>query len=90
MNFIGIIAAIISAIRTLPQIIALVKEIMSLFHSLDSSTQVSDKSALLKEFRAALKLARETHDVSALEDFHKKLGALCADGMCDVPGAPRV
>lgn len=82
MSIIAIITTIISLVRLIPSAFALINEIIQLFQSLKPGT--ANQAALMTDFKAAVKTARETKDVSALEAFHKRLGALCgASGMRD-------
>lgn len=93
MIIITIIGAIISALQAIPQIIAIVKEIIALLQSL-KGTRGFDKAEVMTEFRSALKLAREKKDVSGLVALHAKLGAMLSDSATSLrtvsngPGMP--
>lgn len=88
MGFFGLLSLIIGIIRLIPTAISLIMEIIRLFQSLGPGAY-ADKAALAGEFKAALQDARKTKDVSKLQAFHAKLGAICAGGLCGPLSAVR-
>lgn len=74
VSIITIITTVISLVRLIPSALSLLTEIIQLFQALKPET--TDQAALMTEFKSAVKTARETKDVSALEAFHERLGLL--------------
>lgn len=78
-GLLGIIAAVISLLRAVPDIIRLIGAIIELIRQLKPGT---DRKALVAEFREALEYAKRTKDTSKLDAFHQKLVAMCSGGAC--------
>lgn len=68
----GILSLIFQAVRYLPTLIKLIREVLDLIKSLNGRHEHSSKEILL-ELTAALKLAKESGDLSGIQVLQDKL-----------------
>lgn len=83
MNILGLIAALISLIKVLPDLWKLIKEIIALIRQLRTDARFDEKT-LAPRLAEAIKEIRETRSTKKLEELHQELTDLCGDTGCGV------